>query len=77
MEAAIENRNLDDVRKYSAELDRIRHRCILRISLQGFGEDYPAKTIKECPAWFEVHVCTNIYIAHIIQCVHINRCGNL
>ena len=40
------------------ELDfEFQDRCIIRISLvEGFGELYPAKVIKECPDWLEVHV---------------------
>lgn len=38
-------------------VDDLRRFCILSMSfVKGWGEDYPRKSIKNCPCWVEVHL---------------------
>jgi len=36
------------------ELNRMERRCIIRICLEGYGENYEEKFIKQTKAWFEI-----------------------
>lgn len=38
------------------ELNRMERRCIIRICLEGYGENYEEKFIKQTKAWFEIKV---------------------
>ena len=42
------------------ELNRMERRCIIRICLEGYGENYEEKFIKQTKAWFEIKVCVLI-----------------
>lgn len=55
MMSAIQGRNYEDQTQSRGDLEKMQHRCIARISLQGFGENFREKVIKDCPFWFEVH----------------------
>ena len=38
------------------ELRRMESRCIIRICLTGYGEEFDDKFIKDTNAWFEIKV---------------------
>ena len=39
------------------ELQKMYHRCVIRISLQPYGEKYERNYIKETDHWIELKVC--------------------
>ena len=47
----------DDGQKMAEEeLRRMESRCIIRICLTGYGEDFDDKFIKNTKSWFEIKV---------------------
>ena len=47
--------NSDEKYHAKTELSKMQHRCTIRISFgEGFGEQYPRKTINGCKSWLEI-----------------------
>ena len=53
---AIDQMDDDGQKMAEEELRRMESRCIIRICLTGYGEDFDDKFIKNTKSWFEIKV---------------------
>jgi len=57
MTSAIRATGLEEIARCTMELQKMYHRCVIRISLQPYGEKYERNYIKETDHWIELKVC--------------------
>ena len=53
---AIDHMDEEGQKMAEEELRRMESRCIIRICLTGYGEEFDDKFIKDTNAWFEIKV---------------------
>ena len=53
---AIDQMDIEGQKMAEEELRRMESRCIIRICLTGYGEDFDDKFIKSTKSWFEIKV---------------------
>ena len=53
---AIDHMDLEGQKMADEELRRMESRCIIRICLTGYGEEFEDKYIKNTKCWFEIKV---------------------
>ncbi|CAG5099434.1 Oidioi.mRNA.OKI2018_I69.XSR.g16524.t1.cds [Oikopleura dioica] len=58
MTSAIHATGLEEIARCTMELNKMYHRCVIRISLQPYGEKYERNYIKETDHWIELKLST-------------------